>query len=175
MAGAPVRSICFSTMMEKPVAIRCSVRANQKKRKKLPLPDTSSFGHEWAILQNNHEQYERTSLLIKLGNIALFVACLALSLDVVVSLLLMLLMWMQEAVFRTSQSRLGLRIVRIEELLARDAPATTAPYQLHSEWLATRPGFTGLLGEYGRNMLRPTVAFPHVVLLGITVVWFVVG
>ena len=175
MPGSPDRSICFSTMMEKPVAIRRNVRANQKKRKKLPLPDTSAFGHEWAILQNNHEQYERTSLLIKLGNIALFVVCLTLSLDVVVSLLLMLLMWIQESVFRTSQSRLGLRIVRIEELLARDTPAASPPYQLHSEWLATRPGFTGLLGEYGRNMVRPTVAFPHIVLLGITMVWFVIG
>jgi hypothetical protein len=141
----------------------------------LPLPDSSALGHEWATLQDNHEKYENTSLLIKLGGIALFVACLALSLDVVISLLLMLVMWIQEAVFRTSQSRLGRRILRIEQLLGQDAPATTAPYQLHSEWLSTRPGFAGLLAEYGKNMLRPTVAFPYVVLMGIIMVWFVVA
>ena len=141
----------------------------------MPLPDSSPLGHEWAILQDNHERYENTSLLIKLGSIALFVACLALSLDVVVSLLLMLILWIQEAVFRTSQSRLGRRILRIEQLVGQDAPAAGAHYQLHSEWLSTRPGFAGLLAEYARNMLRPTVAFPYVVLMGITMVWFVVA
>lgn len=141
----------------------------------MPLPDSSALGHEWAILQDNHEQYENTSLLIKLGGIALFVACLALSLDVVISLLLLLVLWIQEAVFRTSQSRLGRRILRIEQLLGQDQTATTAPYQLHSEWLATRPGFAGLLAEYGRNMLRPTVAFPYVVLMGIMALLFVVA
>jgi hypothetical protein len=141
----------------------------------LPLPDSSALCHEWATLQNNHEQYENTSLLIKLGGIALFVACLALSLDVVISLLLMLVMWIQEAVFRTSQSRLGRRILRIEQLLGQDQATTTAAYQLHSEWLATRPGLAGLVAEYGKNMLRPTVAFPYVVLIGIMMVWFVVA
>ena len=141
----------------------------------MPLPDSSALGHEWATLQNNHEQYESTSLLIKLGSIALFVACLALSLDVVISLLLTLVMWIQEAVLRTSQSRLGRRILRIEQLAGQDALEATVPYQLHSEWLATRPGFAGLLAEYGRNMLRPTVAFPYVVLMGITIMWFVLA
>jgi hypothetical protein len=141
----------------------------------LPLHYSSALGHEWATLQDNHEQYENTSLLIKLASIALFVACLALSLDVLVSLLLMLILWIQEAVFRTSQSRLGHRILRIEQLAEQDAPATGAPYQLHSEWLATRPGFAGLLVEYGRNMLRPTVAFPYVALMGMTMVWVVVA
>ena len=141
----------------------------------MPLPDSSALGHEWATLQDNHEQYENTSLLIKLGGIALFVACLALSLDVVISLLLMLVMWIQEAVFRTSQSRLGRRILRIEQLLGQDQAATTAAYQLHSEWLAARPGLAGLVAEYGRNMLRPTVAFPYAVLIGIMVVWFLVA
>ncbi|MEO5660759.1 MAG: hypothetical protein ABIQ90_13335, partial [Polaromonas sp.] len=70
---------------------------------------------------------------------------------------------------------LGRRILRIEQLLGQDQTAATAHYQLHSEWLATRPGFAGLLAEYGRNMLRPTVAFPYVVLIGITVVWSVVA
>lgn len=141
----------------------------------MSLPDTSPFGHEWAILQDNHEQYEKVSLLIKLVSIALFLACLALSPDLLIALLLMLVMWMQEAVFRTSQSRLGDRILRIERLLAQAGPVSAPAYQLHSEWLAARPGFAGLLAEYGSNMLRPTVAFPYIVLMGITVLWFVAG
>ena len=137
----------------------------------MPLPDSNALGHEWAILQNNHEQYERSSLLIKLAAIGLFLACLALSLDVVIAMLLLLVVWVQEAIFRTSQARLGARIVRIEQLIQQgsaDAPA----YQLHSEWLATRPGAAGLLGEYAGNMLRPTVAFPYAVLMATMLVWF---
>jgi hypothetical protein len=141
----------------------------------LPLPDPNALGHEWAILQNNHEQYERTSLLIKLAGIALFLACLALSLDVVIAMLLLLAVWVQEAIFRTSQSRLGQRILRIEQLIKvgrAEGSADALNYQLHSEWLATRPGTTGLLAEYGSNMLRPTVAFPYVVLMAMMLVWY---
>lgn len=121
----------------------------------------AGLGHEWATLQNNHEQYEKTSLLIKLAGIALYVACVALSLDLVLTLALMLIMWVQEGIFRTSQSRLGERILRVEQLLRQGG----LPYQLHTEWQAARPGFSGLLAEYGRNMVRPTVAFPYVLLL----------
>jgi hypothetical protein len=136
----------------------------------LPLPDATPLGHEWAVLQNNHEQYEKTSLLIKLGVIALFVACLALSMDVFVTLLLVLVMWLQEAILRTSQSRLGERILLVEQHIAGGAQALA--YQLHSEWRASRPGLAGLLAEYGKNALRPTVAFPYVVLVAVTVAWY---
>ena len=137
----------------------------------MPLPDSNALGHEWAILQNNHEQYERSSLLIKLAAIALFLACLALSLDVVIAMLLLIVVWVQEAIFRTSQSRLGARIVRIEQLI-REGRADAPGYQLHSEWLATRPGTIGLLAEYGSNLLRPTIAFPYAVLMAMMLVWF---
>jgi hypothetical protein len=136
----------------------------------LSLQAPSPFGHEWAVLQDNHEQYEKTSLLIKLGGVVLFVACLVLSLDMLTSLLLLLLLWIQEAVLRTSQSRLGVRILRIEQLIAQAAAAPA--YQLHTEWQATRPGIAGLLAEYGKNMLRPTVAFPYAVLMAMTLAWF---
>jgi hypothetical protein len=147
--------------------------AYQKKGKILTLPDASPLGHEWAVLQHNHEQYEKTSLLSKLGVIALFVACLALSMDVFVMLLLMLVMWLQEAMLRTSQSRLGERILQIEQHIA--AGAQVPAYQLHSEWRASRPGLAGLLVEYGKNALRPTVAFPYVALVAITVAWYLLA
>jgi hypothetical protein len=146
------------------------LRWNQSEQgNKLPHNAPLPFGHEWAVLQDNHEQYEKTSLLIKLGGIALFVACMVLSVDIFTGLLLILVLWIQEAVLRTSQSRLGERILRIEQLISQAAPAPA--YQLHTEWQATRPGIGGLLAEYGKNMLRPTVAFPYVVLMGMTLAW----
>lgn len=137
--------------------------------------ETPSLGHEWITLQNNHEQYERGSLLIKLGSVALLVACFAMQLDAVTTCLLMLIMWTQEGIFRTFQSRLGERILRVERLLKQASPETCLGYQLHSEWQASRPGLVGLLAEYGKSMARPTVAFPHLVLILIVIARPVLG
>ena len=139
----------------------------------MPDLETSALGHEWATLQDNHEQYEQNSLLIKLSGIALFISCLALTLPMVVALGLMLILWVQEGIFRTSQSRLGVRILRVEQLLGQGSPQ--AGYQLHTEWQASRPGVVGLLTEYGKSMLRPTVAFPYVVLMAIDIGWSLLG
>ncbi len=125
----------------------------------------SGLTHEWAILQHNHEQHERNSLLIKLAGVALLAASPVLALNVPASVALLLVLWLQEAILRTFQARLGERILSIEQLLREGAAQSAAPCQLHSEWLASRPGLAGLLGEYGRNMLRPTVAFPYAVLV----------
>lgn len=138
----------------------------------MPLPDSSALGREWTTLQDNYEQYERSSLLIKLSGVALFIACAALALDGLLVLLLLAILWLQEAILRTSQSRLGERILRIERLLRDTAQPAPPACQLHSEWLVARPGLAGLLREYGRNMLRPTVAMPYVVLMGATMLWF---
>lgn len=135
--------------------------------------ENSSFAHEWATLQNNHEQYEKYSLLIKLSSIALFVSCMALALHVTITIALVLILWMQEGIFRTSQSRIDERILRVEQLL-RQAPEQAAFIcQLHTEWQALRPGFSGLLAEYAKSMLRPTVAFPYVVLILMNIGWSV--
>ncbi len=131
----------------------------------MTLPETSAFGHEWITLQNNYEQYEKNCLLIKLGSIALFVFSLALGLNVVIAVLLLLIMWVQEGIFRTYQLRLGERILRVEELIRQNCAPTSTGYQLHTEWKAVRPEFSGLLAEYGKSMLRPTVVFPHVLLM----------
>jgi hypothetical protein len=127
--------------------------------------EASALTHEWATLQNNHEQHERNSLLIKLAGVALLAASPALTLSAPASVALLLVLWLQEAIFRTFQARLGERILRIEQLLREGAIQAAAPCQLHSEWLASRPGTAGLLAEYGKNMLRPTVAFPYAVLV----------
>ena len=136
--------------------------------------ETSALGHEWATLQGNHEQYEKNCLLIKLSSLALFVSCLALALPVAIALSLVLILWVQEGICRTSQSRVGERIMRVEHLLREPSPQA-AGYQLHTEWQASRPGSGGLLAEYGKSMLRPTVAFPYVVLMAIYMVWSVFG
>lgn len=126
---------------------------------------------EWATLQDNHEQYERNALLIKLVAVVAFTAGIFWPQGITGNLLLCVVqgvLWLQEGILRTSQARLGERLLRIEALArgAADGQPTASPaLQLHSEWLATRPGTAGLVGEYLRNALRPTVAFPYALLL----------
>ncbi len=137
----------------------------------MPLPQTSPFAQEWITLQNNYEQYEKYGLLIKLASIALIVSSLVFGLNLPMAVSLLLIMWVQEGIFRTYQSRLGERILRLEQLIRQSSGQTSSSYQLHTEWKAVRPGFTGLLAEYGKSMLRPTVAFPHVLLILLSLGW----
>lgn len=140
--------------------------------------------NEWTTLQTQHEQYETGGLVIKLASVALTVAGFALHLNLKLMLALVALLWVQEAIYRTFQSRMGRRILRVEALIKLGSGATTglasaqtgslqpqaaaapgAAFQLHSEWAANRPGVVGLLAEYVRSACKPTVAFPHVVLM----------
>lgn len=131
--------------------------------------ELSPLGREWITLQDNHEQYEKGCLLIKLFAIALCAVGFMFALHEVVMVLLLLVVWLQEGIFRTSQARLGARIMRVEHALnnadSDDGSGAIVAFQLHSEWHAARPGGLGLLYEYVSNALRPTVAFPYVALL----------
>ena len=128
------------------------------------LSETSPLVHEWTTLQNNYEQCERNSILIRLVSAVLFVACLVLPLDAVIPIAVMVILWVQEGILRTGQSRLGDRLLRIEQMLRQASPQVAYACQLHTEWQAGRPGFAGLLAEYAKSMLKPTVAFHYVIL-----------
>lgn len=128
------------------------------------------LAQEWNTLQNNIEQYEKGGLLIKLAGVALCVIGLTLGHHAIVISMLIGVLWLQEGIFRTFQSRLVERILRIEQLIKQDTPTERAAYQLYSEWLAGRAGTVGLVKEYALSMLRPTVAFPYVVLILINLI-----
>ncbi len=135
----------------------------------------ASLTQEWVTLQDNHERYEHGALIVKLAAIVLFAVGAAwphgtvLAPHVFFGILcfVVCVLWLQEAILRTSQARLGERLLRIEALVRSESDnnlAGTGALQLHSEWQAMRPGSFGLLREYARNALRPTVAFPYIVL-----------
>lgn len=128
-----------------------------------------SLSQEWVALQDNFVQFERAALTIKLLAIVLTALGVLMSLGADWLCGLLAVLWLQEGIWRTSQARVGQRILRVETLLSQPADALEAakckPFQLHSEWLATRASGSGLLREYAANALRPTVAFPYAVLL----------
>ena len=113
---------------------------------------------EWLLLQKQHEHYEFATLAIKLVAIVLF----AFGLHFMP--LILAVTWLQDGIVKTFQSRLGERILRVEQMI-REGKGEAM--QLHSEWLASRPRGAALLREYALSACRPTVAFPYLVLLAV--------
>lgn len=116
------------------------------------------LNQEWLLLQRQHEQYEFAALALKLAAVA------GLAFGARWLVVLLLALWLQDAILKTFQARLGARLERVERLL-REGAGEGAAMQLHSEWAASRPRGFGLLREYLLSAFRPTVAFPYLVLL----------
>lgn len=118
----------------------------------------NALHHEWLALQGQHERYEALALGVKL---VAFAAC-ALVAQPALAVPLLALLWLQEAVLKTFQSRLSERLLAVEQgLKVGDAVAM----QLHSDWLASRPRGAGLVAAYLKSALRPTVALPYPLLM----------
>ena len=124
------------------------------------------LGQEWQTLQQCHEQHEKNALLIKLVCVAIFMAGLGLRVPTVWLACCVVLLWAQEAIYKTYQSRIAERLLRVELLLAQASPTLLA-MQLHTEWLTRRPGLAGLIGSYAISACKPTVAFPYVAMLAV--------
>ena len=131
------------------------------------------FDQEWMNLQSQYEHYERSSLLIKLTCVVLFALGLMFPMNVLLASAFILIFWLQEGIFRTFQARLGDRLLRVEGYL-RDTGNVGFAYQLHTEWLKNRPSIFGLVMEYAKHSVRPTVAFPYIVLLFLDVLVYLV-
>ncbi|HEV6968238.1 hypothetical protein [Roseateles sp.] len=121
----------------------------------------NALHHEWLALQAQHERYEGLALAVKL---AAFAAVVVVS-DNGLALALLALLWLQEAVLKTFQGRLGERLLAIEPAIATGAEAPAM--QLHAAWRATRPGGAALMLQYLKSALRPTVALPYPLLMAL--------
>lgn len=116
---------------------------------------------EWLALQAQHERYEGLALTVKL---VAFVAVVVVP-DNTLALALLALLWLQEGVLKTFQARLGERLLVVEAGIK--AGEGVAAMQLHSDWLARRPRGAGLLAQYVKSALRPTVALPYPLLMAL--------
>jgi len=123
---------------------------------------------EWCLLQNQFDSYEKYSLIIKLFSVAVLAATVQTSNASVLMIVVLLVLWLQDAIWKTFQGRIEVRLLQIEKFLATSAsPEQTveAPCQFNTEYQKQRPGTMGLIIEYCHQAVRPTVAFPHVVLV----------
>jgi hypothetical protein len=119
----------------------------------------TALHQEWLALQGQHERYEGLALVVKL---AAFAVCILVA-DTSLCLALLALLWLQEAVLKTFQGRLGERLLVVE--VGLKSGDGVAAMQLHSDWIASRPRGAGLLTQYLKSALRPTVALPYPLLM----------
>ena len=135
----------------------------------LPLLQT-----EWLTLQNQFDSYEKCSLAIKLFSI-LICCILVFALNAGVwSLLVVAILWLQDGIWKTFQSRIGKRLEIVEQAI-QDNPHHVPELLLHMgmqfnlAWNQSRPQAIGLISEYIKQSLKPTVAYPHVLLIALVI------
>lgn len=124
---------------------------------------TSPLIIEWQTLQNNDEQHERNALLIKLTSIILFLLGQIVGQAIAWALLIALLCWGLESIIKTYQSRIGQRLLKVEAAIKNQHDSEAM--QFHTNWQNKRPNGLGLMGEYAKHAVKPTVAFPYVIIL----------
>jgi len=122
------------------------------------------LSQEWQTLQACHEQHERNALAIKLVCIGLMVLGLAAEIRLPWLALVVILLWLQEGIVKTYQSRIAERLLAVEAQLQLPVPAAPG-MQLHTSWAANRPGTAALVTSYLVSACRPTVAFPYLPML----------
>ena len=140
--------------------------------------NTEGLAKEWSVLQIQCDTYEKYSLLIKLLSIGLVAVAYFQGMLSVFFSVLLLILWFQDAIWKTFQSRTEARILHLEGLLAMNQPAESEEgraYQFNSLYAKSRPNTIGLIKEYSRHALRPTVAFPYLVLLLLVIGWLFRG
>ena len=125
---------------------------------------------EWELLHTDNEKYERYSLLIKLAAIACATILVVFSTNWLLSAMIIIVLWGQEAIWKTFQDRLCDRIKFVEGALSSDQKPLPDAFQFYSEWSKNRPSTVGTIMEYAKSALRPTVVYPYLVLMGVVVV-----
>lgn len=120
---------------------------------------------EWQSLHKSHEVYEQYALIIKLFSVAMTLFSLVFYHENPIIILILAILWLQEGIWKTYQARTCLRIEFIEQALIEN---NGVAFQFYSQWANNRPNAAGLILEYIKNSLKPTVIFPYVPLIFIT-------
>ena len=125
--------------------------------------ETKEFKTEWCLLQNQFDSYEKHSLYIKLLSVIVLLAAEISSVTSIFIVLVLVVLWLQDAIWKTFQSRIESRLLQIEKYISEESEESA--FQFNSEFYSVRLSGLSLINEYARQSIRPTVAFPHIVLI----------
>jgi hypothetical protein len=122
---------------------------------------------EWQSLHNSHERYEQYALIIKLFSVAVTLFSFAFYQGTIAITLLLAVLWLQEGIWKTYQGRACQRIELIEQALTEN---NLVAFQFYRQWSENRPSSKGLVMEYIKNSLKPTVIYPYFTLIFIKLI-----
>ena len=77
----------------------------------------TALQQEWLALQAQHERYEGWALAVKLAAAAAAFATGPLAVRPLTAAVVLAVLWLQEAVLKTFQARLGERLLTVESCL----------------------------------------------------------
>jgi hypothetical protein len=117
---------------------------------------------EWTLLQAQYDDYEKAALLIKVFTVSIVLVALITGLSSLLCVLFILILWLQEGVIRTVQSRTEQRLCTVEKAIANSPATSTIAMQLHTDFGHQRATPIRLVVEYIRHALRPTVAMIYI-------------
>ncbi|MCF6254787.1 MAG: hypothetical protein L3J98_15435 [Gammaproteobacteria bacterium] len=132
----------------------------------------NDFHNEWVILHGDIEKYERFSLVIKLVSVLTSVFSMAFIANGWIAVVVILVLWLQDGIWKTFQKRLETRVVVIEQKLKNKSDENNTAFQLYSQWGDKRQGTVGLVKEYLLNSIKPTVAYPYAVLVLLVFIYY---
>ncbi|GGD64457.1 hypothetical protein [Lacimicrobium alkaliphilum] len=115
---------------------------------------------QWITLHRQYEHYEYLALVIKLAGVMTALTGLFSAMDCWPVLLILAVLWLLEGIWKTFQARLEVSLMALE-----NTQAETTLFPVYNNWQQNRPGLVTLVGQYLRASLRPTVAFPYIVLM----------
>ncbi len=133
--------------------------------------ETKEFKIEWCLLQNQFDSYEKHSLYIKLLSVIVLVTAEISNVISIFIVLVLVVLRLQDVIWKTFQSRIEPRLLQIEKYISEKSEESA--FQFNSEYHRGRLSGTSLINEYVRQSIRPTVAFPHVVLILILLIQYI--
>lgn len=117
---------------------------------------------EWLCLQHRYDHMEQQALWLRVVAIVLWLYLLQTEASLLLQLGCIALFWLQEAVWKTQQSRTAVRLLSLEQAISQQQDISC---QWHSQWQAQRGQAQGLVLDYLRHSLKPTVALTYTILL----------
>jgi hypothetical protein len=140
------------------------------------LTDSNNLlSQQWLSLHNDHEQYERYALLIKLFAIVITLTSFVFSMPPLITTVLLVITWLLEGVWKTFQARTASAIITIEKKLKEDEvikqsnkPITY--YSMYTQWQINQRDLFTLVIEYLTSSLKPTVLFPYIPLFMLVII-----
>ncbi len=133
--------------------------------------EAKEFKTEWCLLQNQFDSYKKHSLYIKLLSIIVLLAAEISDVISIIIVLVLVVLWLQDAIWKTFQSRIEPRLLKIEKYISEKSEESV--FQFNSEYHRDRLSGISLIKEYVRQSIRPTVAFPHIVLILIVLIQYI--